>query len=981
MRKSHTFNRTKLATAVSIAVASTISAAVPVYAADDGVMEEVVVTGIRGSLMRSQAIKQDSKSIVEAVSAEDIGKLPDTSIAESLARLPGLAGERSGGRVSGVAVRGFKEDFVGTSLNGREIIGIGDNRGVEYDLYPSEIMTGAVIYKSADAALMTQGIGGTVDMRTVRPLDAKPTLTLNGVYETTGQDSDNPEYGEDGHRYALSFVHHFNDSIGLAVTVAQTESPTNQRKYGVWGYGDNGAGQILPFGLDTQSISKELERDTESAVLQIAPTEDLEVTLDYLNIDFSDRGVIRGFIEPFSAGTVTGTGINSSGTQVGANPVLRTDPENIVGDLQSYGINAKYRFNDTWSAEVDISSSESSKLYERAESYAGLGRNGSLTPAQLGTRQFQMSSNGIFFTGSSGLPFDDPNSIKLTGPQQWGGGMASVASQFASTVLRATDGNPYSYLEAQDGFWNHAEFDEELNTYKVQITGELDYKIINSVTFGVQVSERTKSKVNHGDFATASSFPFGAGNGAVVDAVIPASYQYGLADLSWAGLGQVIAYDGFAPYRDGTYFLTPADYLEPDRLGDTFEIDETVTTIFAKADFETQIGGMEVYGNFGLQYVDTDQESDGYLGIVNANKNTCLVAGSTPWAPVLDSSCQISGGATYSHTLPSLNVNFAVAENQYVRLAASKTISRARLDQMKASGFVKFDQNIDLIERYMVEGQASGVTPWSKSQGNPELEPLEANNFDISWEMYFDDEGYVAATYFYKDLVNWTDTGGQTIDFNNDATNNGVSYFIPGFHDRTVTADGTVINGRTYNAGDLIIPFNNGVAGGTFDNFVDGLEGSLDGIELSGGLPFRMFHESLDGLGLAASATFIDGELDNNKPIVGQSDESYSLTLYYERAGFEFRVAGTKRSDYPTYERGGSNKIAEVTRGGVKIIDAQISYDFAESGVSWLEGLRVSLQGTNLTEEGDTNVDSNGIVTLNRDFGRVLLLNVNYAIY
>src|SRR6056300_1336606 len=116
---------------------------------DDQIMEEVVVVGTRGALMRAQAQKMDETSIVEALSAEDIGKLPDTSIAESLARLPGLAGERVNGRTSGISVRGFKEDFVGTSLNGREVIGIGDNRGIEYDLYPSEIMTGATIHKSA----------------------------------------------------------------------------------------------------------------------------------------------------------------------------------------------------------------------------------------------------------------------------------------------------------------------------------------------------------------------------------------------------------------------------------------------------------------------------------------------------------------------------------------------------------------------------------------------------------------------------------------------------------------------------------------------------------------------------------------------------------------------------------------------------------------------------------------------------------------
>lgn len=264
MSQSFTFKPALLSLAVAGAVAGSA-----VAVAQEQVMEEVTVTGIRASLMRAQAVKMDSSSIVEAISAEDIGKLPDSSIAESLARLPGLAGERSGGRTSGISVRGFKEDFTGTTLNGRELIGIGDNRGVEYDLYPSEIMTGAVIYKSADAGLLTQGLGGTVDLRTVRPLEADETMTLNYTYEQTGRASDNPEFDDKGQRYAFSVVEKFaDDTMAIALAYADTESPTNQRKYGVWGYGANDDGQFLPYGLDTQSISKELQRETISAIFQ-----------------------------------------------------------------------------------------------------------------------------------------------------------------------------------------------------------------------------------------------------------------------------------------------------------------------------------------------------------------------------------------------------------------------------------------------------------------------------------------------------------------------------------------------------------------------------------------------------------------------------------------------------------------------------------------------------------------------------------------
>jgi iron complex outermembrane receptor protein len=380
--------------------------------------------------------------------------LPGSSIAESLSRLPGLAGERVGGRTSGISVRGFKEDFTGTSLNGRELIGIGDHRGVEYDLYPSEIMTGATIYKTSDATLLVQGIGGTVDLQTVRPLNAKETLTFNGSFESSGSGSDSPEFDNKCKRFALSFVEKFSDdTIGLAVALASTESPHNQRKYGVLGYNtDPDTDLVTPSGLDSQAISTELERETVSVVLQFRPTDDLDIVIDALNIDYSYSGVLRGLIETFNASNVSGTGVNNTGTQIEANPVLRTDPLHNDGDLQVFGLNVEYALSYTCTLELGAASSESTKRDLRGESYAGLARFGSLTSDQLGSRIFQMSNSGVFFTGSSGLDaFSDPNALQLTLPQTWGGGLANLADQFTSGVLTA-NGSNFDYNNAQDDF-------------------------------------------------------------------------------------------------------------------------------------------------------------------------------------------------------------------------------------------------------------------------------------------------------------------------------------------------------------------------------------------------------------------------------------------------------------------------------------------------------------------------------------------------
>lgn len=964
MKKTNLFKPALLSIAVSTALSSTYIQANEA-AADD--IEVIAVKGIRGSLLRSQAEKMENTSIVEAISAEDIGKLPDSSIAESLSRLPGLSGERSGGRTSGISVRGFKEDFTGTSLNGRELIGIGDNRGVEYDLYPAEIMTGATIYKSSEASLLVQGIGGTVDLQTVRPLSAKETITLNATYGISGRASDNPEFDNKDKRFALSFVEKFADeTVGLAVAIASTESPNNQRKYGVWGYNANDNGQILPTGLDTQSISTELKRDTVSAVLQFQPNEDLNLIFDVLSIDYSDSGVLRGFIEPFSSSNVTGSGVNSTGTQTGANPVLRTDPLQKDGELTVIGFNGSYYVNDEWSVSLDLASSKSEKRDLRGESYAGLARSGALDSSEFGSRDFVMSSDGIMFTGSDGLDaFSDPAALQLTGPQVWGGGLANLADQFQTDVLQA-NGDEFSYFNAQDGFLNYADFEEELMTTRLEVKGNLDGDFITNVVAGVNYSDRTKMKDNKGLFATSSAYPLTTG--------IPSEYLYnGLADLTWAGLGKVVAYDGFAPYNDGTYTLNDAGLLEPDRLGDSFEISEQVLTLYAKADFETELLDLPVTGNFGFQYVDTSQESTGYIGVIGSNFAVCDDNNDN----MVDAACIVKNGADYSHFLPSVNVSIEVMDKTFVRVAANKTISRARIDQMKASGFVKFDQNIDLISipnsRADVESYG---TPWSKFTGNPELKPLESNNFDLSFEKYFTGEGYVAATVFYKDLVNWTRDGNELIDFTNDETNGGANYFIPGFHDRTVDQDGAYGPADIqYSTGDVITPPDFGY----YSYFEDGLTGTVKGLELTANLPFGKFVEQLDGFGVATSATYIDSELSDGSRIPGQSDNTLSMTAYYEMAGFEVRVAATKRSDFLTYQRGGSNKIESATRDGVTLVDAQVSYDFSESNIEALKGLRVSLQGTNLTDVDEETVNDDGIVTARRQFGPSYMLNLTYS--
>jgi iron complex outermembrane receptor protein len=148
----------------------------------------VKVTGIRRGIEAAISVKKNSDSIVEAISAEDIGKLPDQSIAESISRLPGLTAQRDiHGNASVISIRGMSPDFSTGLLNGREQVSTGDSRSIEFDMYPGELLSGVVVYKTPDAGLVGQGLSGTVDLQTVRPLDfSKRTMAVNYRREKSG---------------------------------------------------------------------------------------------------------------------------------------------------------------------------------------------------------------------------------------------------------------------------------------------------------------------------------------------------------------------------------------------------------------------------------------------------------------------------------------------------------------------------------------------------------------------------------------------------------------------------------------------------------------------------------------------------------------------------------------------------------------------------------------------------------------------------
>ena len=921
---------------------------------EEMVMEEVVVTGTyRASLINQIETKRENTSIVDAISAEDIGKLPDSSVAESLARLPGVSGERRNGRVSGISVRGFKEDYVGTTLNGRELLGMGDNRGVEYDLYPSEIVSGMIVFKTPDATQMVQGIGGIVDILTNRPLDSNRYFSINGTYEQNGQDSANPDFDDNGHRLALSFSDVFaDDTLGVSFAAATTKSPSQEEQFRGWGYpganADNaGPGismtgdETILGGHDSFVRSAELKRDTVSGVLQWAPNDDVTVTLDAIYIDFKEDKVFRGLEEggaEWGTGDYTVTGVDngfvtSGNLDGGFNSVIRNDGERKEAKLKTFGLNVEWHLTDDWTMEFDGAYSDVKKTITNIESYSGVGRAALESQGSAAYRSWTMTPTGAMYGSIPGVPLVDLTDwdlIRLAGPQSWGGAMAPI-EQFAEQTL--PDGSVIGPPQAQDGFVNAPEFDEDLTTLRLDLDRALDWSIFREVTFGVNYSDRSKSKDNRGYYLTAPTWPN--------DGPVPEEYRVGVADMSFIGIDGVVAYDGLGMFLDDYYIASDAQELETGRLGDTYDIKEKLTTLYAKLDFDAEFGPGILLGNVGLQYQHTDQKSTGFSTYTGPD----LYVLATP----------IEDGDDYNKWLPSMNLTYDFGNGHLLRAAASKTVSRPRMDDMRPNQQVSFNFNLSSINSTDPRNSA-----WSGSAGNAALRPLEANQFDLAWDWYFAEDGLVSAAFFYKDLINWHRAGQFIADFS--------EFYIPGYH-QVDDENGNPVTPATFEG---LVSFRE-----------DGLKGDVKGVELQTIFPMRIVWDKLEGLGFIATATFINGGLDDGSSVPGLSDRNYSLTAYYERGGFETRIGWTKRSEYTTETRGLSLSLSPTVDQGSKLLDASIGYDFGLAGHDgWLGGLSFALQGQNLTNEEtiQTNDDVREI-TQYQKFGANYLLTAIYKFW
>jgi iron complex outermembrane recepter protein len=861
---------------------------------DAAQLDNVVVTGFRRSIESSISTKLMETSIVEVISAEDIGKLPDISIAESIARLPGLTAQRVAGRSSTISIRGLAGDFSTTLLNGREQVSSGDNRGVEFDQYPAELLSSVVVYKTPDARLVAQGISGTVDLRTVRPLSvAERTLVVNGRLEDNSQGKLNPDSDDRGNRFSLSYIDKFaNDTIGVALGFARLDSPGQANRWNAWGYA-NGAAAGQPFiaalgGTESFATSTDNVRTGFMGVFEFKPNDNYTGTLDLYYSKFKRDETTRGLQAPVAFQDLSDVVISNVVTQdriiTGArlantrNPVLRNDLNERDDDIFAVGFKNEFQFNDQWKGIADLSMSRANREESILETYSGVntGRD---------SLSFTINPESGLPTLTWGRNYSDPNVVRLTDPGGWG----------------------------QNGYIKFPKFEDELRSAFLSAERQLGNSLFSSVEFGGNYSRREKSR------EVAEAFLDLIGGSSVA---IPSNLLRGTANVGFTGIPGIVAYDVAGAYAS---LYRPRTNINADILNKDWNVEETVLLGFGKLNIDTMLGSVPVRGNLGLQYINADQESQGF-------------AVPTQNATVAQ---PFSGGADYSDVLPSLNVSFDFANDSVLRFGAARQLARPRMDQMRANQ--SFSVN-ETLRRY--EG----------SGGNPELKPWDANSYDLSFEKYFGGtKGYFSAAAFHKDLKTFIYDRGIDFDF---------SIFDLSSTPAATRPPTTV---------------------GRFSRPVNGEGGTINGFEYAFSAPFDLLFPNLEGFGLQGSYSDTRSAVRPNgpgttQPLPGLSRFVSNITAYYENHGFSTRISQRTRSSFIGEIQGfGADRETRFIKGE-KIIDFQVGYEFSQP---MLEGMSVLLQVYNLNDEPYVELTEVGELgrTLTRsynEYGRTVLFGVNY---
>ena len=798
-------------------------------------LEAVVITGIRGSLQQSLNKKRNADSVVDVITSEDIGKMPDKNVADSLQRVPGVnissagAGEGGFDEADRVSLRGTNPSLTQTMINGH-MVGSGDwfvlnqvgtvGRSVSYSLLPSELVDTVVINKSSRADLVEGGVAGTVDIQTRKPLDFKKQVTLEATVGAVYADL--PEKTDP----QLSAMFNWqNDAKTFGVLVQGFSEKRHLRRDGqeMLGYTQidpaspmaqahpDLAGVWYPNGIGAALFEQERKRTGGLIDIQIKPTNDLSLDLSAFKSHMEATNFNRNYIvwpkNLLKAGATGGVApdpgyVIQNNTLVSAtwaNPGVQAGIDDQIyrpganSDSTFYNLDGRLQVNDKFAVSGKLGTSK------------GKGE----TPKQA-VYEADITGTGASYTlHGVGSPAD----ASLIG------GNPSNFNQAGTKLDWIFGASPASTLDKE----NWAQLDGEY---------ALEAGFLTALKFGVRASEHKRESNQTGQGPAAGAFD-AANQPAWNGTTYPGNFGSGL---------------GGGIYPTNAWQLDPAileawsdkysnrDSVTRQNWAGEFALKEKNSAAYLMASFE----GTGWSGNAGVRIVRTGER---------VTNNFAIPAGAAGQDCAVQSPCSVPGAITtsafgpfykkeidndYTDVLPSVNLRYDLSKDLVGRFGIAKTM--ARPDYSALGGSVSLD---DLNH--------------TGSGGNPNLEPIRSTNVDASLEWYFAPRALVSAGLFYMDLTNYVGYGTSDASYVNIKTGQSEVYRVTS-------------------------PVNS--------------SGKVKGLELSYQQPVG------GGFGFISNYTYADAKEAGGGPLVGASKNTYNVSGYFENDTFNARVNYSFRSKF-----------------------------------------------------------------------------------
>lgn len=871
-------------------------------------LEIIQVSGIRGSLNAAAAAKRFDSRVIDSIVAEDIGKLPDNNIAEALQRVTGVSINRDFGVGDGVSIRGLPQNRV--EINGRTTLGDGRN-GVSFQDVPSEILSAIEVVKSPTPAMIEGALGGTINLKTVRPLKLeKPVISVSAK----------TEYADKTENWAPIINGTFGNkwdqgdkgSFGVIVSLSYQDRELRQDEY-------RSSLEVTPFDLDGSGpagLTNVIEPRNFSTFIDTEERERIAGNIAIQWAPESSKGMLY-----FEATLTDRNGADSSfSPNLIQNSALATESELAAG----------FRIDDT--QQLVGTTDDDVTFINRTESVF---RNTESLSAAFGG---EWTFDKLTVTGEVSYA-ESETFIPQTDLRFWGVDPVAEAANpenlnsFAGQVFYDTDNNSLPVVNVtDDSLWlsrdmfafrryenREDRIDNDETAFRLDFNYEepfSSFEMISSIDAGIRLTNRSFESSRDRLFINNIHTNLVDANG---DSTIIYMNQFPdgtIRDYNFDAFrdnGGALDLESFAMFdptilrdRDRTLGIV-SDLLQ----GTNLEIDdvnsalipqldrfsaaeEDTTAAYFQINIDTEIAGLPTRAVFGTRYVETDLTSKAFN---NVQGN---------FVPTQDTN-------KYEDWLPSLNVTVDVQEDMLVRFAAGKVMRRPDFGQLSPS--LNLNQDATFGNR-----------------GNPELDPFRATQFDVSIERYWGSGNYMSAAIFYKDIASFFDETEVCLDspdsvaISNDNRRNELCFLDGRASEPTLATPDSEIGIPTATQ-------------------VNGDSGSVSGFELGYQQAFDFLPGIWSGLGINANYTYADSEDPNGRPLEDISKNTVNVTAYYEKDGLGIRLAYTYRDRFLDDILNGrvrqlglllDESVDDPTRGNsfrepISQLDASVSYDINET--------------------------------------------------